>query len=78
MTSSGTPMLADFGLSRSLIYSDRDLITSSYGNPKGTPNWMAYELVMVIWESDPEFICTKASDLWAYGMVLYVCIQPLR
>ena len=69
-------MLADFGLSRALIYTNMQLKTSSNGKPKGTCNWMAYELVADSNDTEgivKEFICTKASDMWAYGMVLYAC-----
>ena len=73
MTSFGRPMLTDFGLSRALDYSIPDMRTSSYGRLKGTSHWMAYELAKVLEDPNPEFICTKPSDMWAFGMVLYVC-----
>ena len=72
MTKRGKPMLADFGLSRALTYSNVDLKTSSYGKLKGSYQWMAYELLAFIDGDDQEILCTKASDIWAYGMVLYV------
>lgn len=71
MTTDGIPMLADFGVSRALIYSNKDLNTSTYGRFKGTPRWMAYELVVK--NPNNEVICAEASDMWAYGMVIYVC-----
>ena len=66
-------MLADFGHSRALSYVNNALKTSSSGRIKGTYHWMSYELAEVIQNPDKEIICTKASDMWAYGMVLYVC-----
>ena len=66
-------MLADFGLSRALDYSDPDMKTSSYDRLKGSPHWMAYELAIIVEEPNAQFIRTKASDMWAFGMVLYVC-----
>lgn len=72
MTPDGTPMLADFGVSRALIYTNADLQTSSYGRLKGTCRWMAYEILEVVEDTRKEIVCTKASDIWAYGMVIYV------
>lgn len=72
MTSAGTPMLADFGHSRSLNYSNIGLITSSYGRLKGTTHWIAYELLEALEDPSKTIVCTEASDMWAYGMVLYV------
>lgn len=60
MSVSGTPMLADFGLSRALLYANVDLKTTSYGRFKGTPRWMAYELVE---NPNKELIFTEASDM---------------
>ena len=73
MIKRGIPKLADFGLSRALTYSNVDLKTTSYGRLKGSYQWMAYELLAFIESDDQEILCTKASDMWAYGMVLYVC-----
>ena len=67
-------MLADFGLSRALDYSDPGMKTLSYSNLKGTPYWIAYELAISIESPDQEFICTKASDMWAFGMTVYVSL----
>ena len=65
-------MLADFGLSRALVYSDPNMKTVSH-NAKGTFPWMAYELAQILLGiTESEFICNEASDMWAYGMVLYV------
>ena len=61
-----------FGLSRALVYSNLNLKTSSYGRLKGTCRWMAYELAKSIENVNQEIIFTKASDMWAYGMILYV------
>lgn len=66
-------MLADFGLSHAVKYSISDMKTSSYSRLKGTCNWMAYELAKVVKNPTIEIEYTAASDMWAFGMVLYVC-----
>lgn len=76
MDDAGIPKLTDFGVSRAAIYSS-PLNTTSYFRPKGTLPWMAYEL-LAFFDCDQEisplieFKCTKASDMWAFGMVIYV------
>ena len=72
MTSAGIPKLADFGLSRTLSDSPTALETSSFGELKGTTRWMAYELLQFLDGYGAEVICTKASDVWAFGMTIYV------
>ena len=69
MSKSGLPMLTDFGLSRELQYSITALRSSAYGTMKGTIPWMAYELLE---DDNFNFICTEATDMWAFGMVVYV------
>lgn len=66
-------MLADFGLSSAIMYSNLALKTSAYTDLRCTPRWVSYELLAFLDDVDTEVKCTKASDLWAYGMVLYVC-----
>lgn len=72
MSSSGVPMLADFGQSRALYYTQEMLKTSAHESLKGSAHWMAYELVAFIDTADVQIICTKESDMWAFGMVIYV------
>ena len=68
INSVGEPQISDFGLSRMLTYSKTALATSSYGTPKGSTRWMAYELFT---SENYEVIHTKASDMWAFGMTLF-------
>lgn len=72
MNHSGVPMLTDFGQSRVSNYSMSALKTTAYDNVKGTAHWMAYELLGFIDSADSQVICTKESDMWAFGMVIYV------
>ena len=64
-------MLSDFGISCLLAGS---VTLEGTANPKGSARWTAVELI----EPDPDDILgtrtfhTKSSDVWAYGMVLYV------
>lgn len=72
MNASGVPMLADFGQSRALNYTQQVLVTTSHETLKGTAHWIAYELLDFLDEDSAEIACTKESDMWAYGMVVYV------
>lgn len=73
-------MLTDFGISRASFYTSEMFRTSHYYGVKGTSAWMAYELLEFL-ECSKEnsaacyapFKCTKESDMWAFGMVIYVC-----
>ena len=60
-------MICDFGLARA-ITSSKSFMTNSSGN-KGTVRYLAYELVAL---PDEYSIHTTASDVWAFGMVVYV------
>lgn len=61
MTSSGVPRLTGFNLSRILAYSKPD--------DAGTTRWMAPELLR---GDEDEAQKTKESDMWAFGMIIYV------
>lgn len=74
MSFSGIPKLTDFGQSRALKNSQAVLKTTAYDRMKGTAHWMAYELLGFLDGSTTEIICTKASDVWALGMVVYVSL----
>lgn len=65
------PMLTDFGISRILVESKTFTGTDSL---KGNVRWMAIELLdWRLHSSKPEHqFHTKATDVWAFGMVLYV------
>lgn len=73
----GDPLLSDFGISRMLVASGSlDRSTSV----KGSTRWMAAELLrpdLLSDEVDGGFqgetaFHTKETDVWAYGMTLYV------
>lgn len=76
MNDSGVPMLTDFGLSRAMNYSISALKTTAYGDLKGTTRWMAYELLNFYDgdSTDLQVVATKESDMWAFGMVIYVSL----
>lgn len=54
-------------------YTIKFLKTSDHARNKGTAPWTAYELVkFVSHPTKAKIVCTEASDVWAFGMVLYV------
>ena len=74
MSENGMPMLSDFGQARALQYTVPQFLTTHYFREKGTVNWMAPEIAKLLeGEEELEVICTKESDMWAYGMVIVVC-----
>ena len=74
MTKDGVPMLSDFGQARALKYTLSAFKTSDYLRQKGTLNWIAPEIADYIDEAGKgnKLICTEMSDVWSYGMVIYV------
>lgn len=78
VSKAGVPMLTDFGQSRAWNYTLTMMKTTTYERGKGTANWAAYELVQFV--QDPKntiVVCTGESDMWAYGMVLFVGFYSL-
>lgn len=75
MSSAGEPMIGDFGLSH-MMSATQTLVaaTNHEGGVKGTVRWMAAELFDV---EEGEAGHTKASDMWAYGMTVYVSLLRL-
>ena len=72
----GLPVLSDFGISRLLINSVTITGTTSI---KGNTRWMAPELLLPEEGVELEHSChTKATDVWAFGMVVYVRSEKLR
>lgn len=70
MSSIGEPMITDFGLSQMISATQSIMASTNHdGNVKGTVRWMAVEL-FDIEEGDAGH--TKASDMWAFGMTIYV------
>ena len=58
-----------------MINSSQTLLRmSKQDNPKGSTRWMAKELLHIE-EGVPPKAHSKESDVWAYGMVLYVSTQ---
>lgn len=79
-----SPMLADFGISRIAVESGTVLEaqTSSSSELHGSARWMAIEFFASIDHSDATPLekarsPTTRSDVWAYGMVIYVWEQFL-
>ena len=68
MSSDGHPMLADFGISR-FDSVDGESAEASY---EGSIRWMSSELIRALMSGSGRPVHTKKSDVWAFGMVLYV------
>ena len=66
-------MICDFGMTR-VITSSKSFQTFTSSN-KGTARYLAYELVAL---SDRYPSSTKASDVWAFGMTIYVSLSQNR
>lgn len=56
-------------------YSHPQLLSSSRSGLRGTALWMAPELFLA--EGGSDVTSSKASDMWAYGMVIYVSLSFL-
>ena len=72
MNPNGVPLLTDFGISRIVENSVTVTGTSSLG---GNARWMSIELFdpSILEDSNRNHgLHTKQSDVWAYGMVVYV------
>ncbi len=68
ISQTGVPILSDFGLSLALLQSASWATTTS-GLTKGTVRWMAKELFV---PGNPLPKHDEKSDIWAFGMVVYV------
>ena len=72
MNPDGVPLLTDFGISRIVENNVTVTGTSSLG---GNTRWMSIELfdTSILEDSNRNHgLHTKRSDVWAYGMVVYV------
>jgi serine/threonine protein kinase len=69
MQDDGTPMLADFGLSRVVVEASTGLVSASAGI--GRSRWMAPELLQGV-VSKVVVLVTVASDVWAFGCL---CVE---
>ncbi|KLO08684.1 kinase-like protein [Schizopora paradoxa] len=65
----GHPLLADFGISR--VMSASTTLTFGSSCTAGSARWMAKELLMVAWDDPNSGKHSKATDVWAFGMVVY-------
>ena len=66
----GRAVLSDFGVSRLLVNSKTVIGTTAL---RGVMRWMAPELIEPEEEIETVHAChTKATDVWAFGMVVYV------
>ena len=65
----GQPLICDFGISRMLDSSQSNFVSTTHDDcVRGSARWMAQELI-----ASAEAKHTKETDVWAYGMTLYVC-----
>ena len=64
------PLVTDFGISHALATSSARAQTTS--GAKGTVRWMAVELFGFGSASSTK--ATKESDVWAFGMTVYVSV----
>ena len=62
----GEPIICDFGISR-IISASQSFGETSGHRVKGSVRWMARELL-----ADPQSVHSKESDVWAFGMTIYV------
>ena len=66
-------MITDFGISHLLANSNTFAGSTLM---KGNTRWMSPELISIEDDEDIEnAFHTKASDMWAFGMVVYVCVD---
>lgn len=82
MTYDGVPMLSDFGEAYAIQTCEIQdctiqdtvtaLITMPYLRVEYTTNYIAPEIANYIDKKTTEIICTRQSDMWSYGMVIYV------
>lgn len=70
VSSSGIPRICDFGISRMLAASQTIGATSTQtGGVRGSVRWMAPELIL---PSESPVIHSTQTDIWAFGMTVYV------
>lgn len=74
MSDNGEPLLTDFGLTHVLNPGNITITLVTDGDdPKGTANWMAFELLSP--NATRSDYYTKASDVWSFGMTVYVSMH---
>ena len=68
---SGEPLICDFGISRILTSTESHFVSTTHNaEPRGSIRWMAIELHIPAEGSEPRH--SKETDVWAFGMTLYV------
>ncbi|TDL13906.1 kinase-like protein, partial [Rickenella mellea] len=73
ISSRGTPLLVDFGISRTLVVTQ---VVSGLQALMGSVRWMAEELV-----NPNGYLGNEQTDIWAFGMVIYellTCAHPFN
>ena len=67
--------LADFGEGRSNIIQNQTILSSGAQElHRGPPAYMSPEILLP--ELRPNEATLKAADSWAYGMILFVLVNP--
>lgn len=70
MSACGQPQICDFGISSILAASSTFGATSSHNyGTRGSLRWMAVEFFEM---TDPPVLHSEKSDVWAFGMTVYV------
>ena len=69
ISSEGRALICDFGCSRMLLASRT--VAQLTSTTKGTNQFWAPELISV---ADGEVKQSKETDVWAFGMTVYVCL----
>ncbi len=69
ISDSKLPLIADFGVSYIMSASMATMCGTGRISPKGTARWTAFELFDI---NQTTTIPTEKSDVWAFGMVIYV------
>lgn len=68
ISATGIPQISDFGMSRMIDASQRIRQTTT-GSIRGSIPWMAMELFE---SGETKATYTKETDIWAFGMTVYV------
>lgn len=66
MNERGEPVICDYRMSVIAYHTQSFIESGTYENLKKTTRWLAPELL------EPNAMHTKASDIWAFGMTVYV------
>ena len=69
ISSDGRAVLTDFGTAQLLINAR---VVAGARSSNGSVRWSAPELLALTDEAHTHDLYTKASDIWAFGMVIYV------